>query len=424
MVLLLQIFLSDLYNILFSYQNVRSTKSDSLDYYSKWVSPSAIFNDLQIHIHDINDDDTLIVSYDFKITKFTEKSIIASHKRILNILNQILDNENLLLKDIEIVTPDEKKTLLALNNTKTYYQKDKTIQYFIEKQVKKNPDKIAVIANGKSITYKELNEKANSLANYLRSAGVKPNSFVGILQKRSIEMMVSLLAVLKSGAAYLPLDFNYPKDRISYMLENSETKIVLTSEELSPIISESSVNVINVDLNDKSLFANSIENLENINKSTDIAYIIYTSGSTGKPKGVKLKHKNINNFILGISNKINFSKDKTIVSVTTICFDIFVLESWLPLQRGMTIVLANEQEQNDQILLNSLCLENKVNMIQTTPSRMKKLTSNVEYCVYFKYITEIDIFLLFAYATSSFYPGMQHVDSRTVPILDRFHSFP
>ena len=111
---------------MFSYQNVRSTKSDSLDYYSKWVSPSAIFNDLQIHIHDINDDDTLIVSYDFKITKFTEKSIIASHKRILNILNQILDNENLLLKDIEIVTPDEKKTLLALNNTKTYYQKDKT----------------------------------------------------------------------------------------------------------------------------------------------------------------------------------------------------------------------------------------------------------------------------------------------------------
>lgn len=379
----------NLYNILFSYQNVRSTKSDSLDYYSKWVSPSAIFNDLQIHIHDINDDDTLIVSYDFKITKFTEKSIIASHKRILNILNQILDNENLLLKDIEIVTPDEKKTLLALNNTKTYYQKDKTIQYFIEKQVKKNPDKIAVIANGKSITYKELNEKANSLANYLRSAGVKPNSFVGILQKRSIEMMVSLLAVLKSGAAYLPLDFNYPKDRISYMLENSETKIVLTSEELSPIISESSVNVINVDLNDKSLFANSIENLENINKSTDIAYIIYTSGSTGKPKGVKLKHKNINNFILGMSNKINFSKDKTIVSVTTICFDIFVLESWLPLQRGMTIVLANEQEQNDQILLNSLCLENKVNMIQTTPSRMKKLTSNIEYCVYFKYITDI-----------------------------------
>lgn len=379
----------NLYNILFSYQNVRSTKSDSLDYYSKWVSPSAIFNDLQIHIHDINDDDTLIVSYDFKITKFTEKSIIDSHKRILNMLNQILDNETLLLKDIEVVTPEEEKSLLALNNTKTYYQKDKTIQYFIEKQVKRNPDKIAVIANGKSITYKELNEKANSLANYLRSAGVKPNSFVGILQKRSIEMMVSLLAVLKSGAAYLPLDFNYPKDRISYMLENSETKIVLTSEELSPIISESSVNVINVDLNDKSLFANSIENLESINKSTDIAYIIYTSGSTGKPKGVKLKHKNINNFILGMSNKINFSKDKTIVSVTTICFDIFVLESWLPLQRGMTIVLANEQEQNDQILLNSLCLENKVNMIQTTPSRMKKLTSNVEYCVYFKYITDI-----------------------------------
>lgn len=379
----------NLYNILFSYQNVRSTKSDSLDYSSKWVSPSAIFNDLQIHVHDINDDDCLIVSYDFKITKYTEKSIVDSHKRIINIVNQILDDEKLVLKDIEVVTPDERKALLGLNNNKANYQKDKTIQYFVEKQVRKNPDKVAVIANGKSITYGELNARANSLARYLRANGILPNMFVGILQKRSVEMMVSLLAVLKAGAAYLPLDFNYPKDRISYMLENSEAKIVLSSAELAPIVEGSDVKVINVDFEDEDLFGNGSEDLENVNKSSDIAYIIYTSGSTGKPKGVKLKHRNINNFILGMCNKINFSKDKTIVSVTTICFDIFVLESWLPLQRGITIVLANEQEQNDQVLLNSLCLENKVNMIQTTPSRMKKLTANVEYCVYFKYITDI-----------------------------------
>ena len=381
--------MTNLYNIFISYQNVKSTKSDTLDYSSKWVSPSAIFNDLQIHLHDINDDNTLIISYDYKITKFTEKTIINTHKRIMNIIKQIFETENINLSDIEVVTNEEKKWLLNLNNTEKKYQSTKTIQYFIEQQVKKNPDKTAIISNNISLTYDELNKKANSLAHYLRSIGVKPNTFVGILQKRSVEMIVSLLAVLKAGAAYLPLDSSYPKDRISYMLENSETQVVLTNESISNIIENTTVKKINIDFNNPELFNNSFENPENINKSTDIAYIIYTSGSTGKPKGVKLKHRNINNFILGMTDKINFNQEKTIVSVTTICFDIFVLESWLPLQKGLTIVLANEKEQNSQELLNDLCIKYQVNMIQTTPSRMKKLTANIEYCTYFKYITDV-----------------------------------
>lgn len=379
-----------LYNTLISYQNARADKSDTLDYYSKWTSPSAIFNDLQIHIHDINDDDSLIISYDFKIAKYTEKIIVDTHKRIINIINQILSDDSILLSDLEVVTNQEKKQLLSICDTKKYYQKSKSIQYFIEKQAEKNPDKVAIISNNKSLTYRELNEKANSLAFYLReNLGVKPNTFVGILQKRSIEMMVSLLAVLKSGGAYLPLDFNYPKDRIAYMLENSDTKVLLTSDELSEIVDDNSITKINVDLSDKKIFNKNISNLTDINNSSDIAYIIYTSGSTGKPKGVKLKHRNVNNFVLGMTDKIDFSSNKSIVSVTTICFDIFVLESWLPLQKGLTIVLANEEEQNDQILLNDLCLKNNVNIIQTTPSRMKKLTSNIEYCTYFNSLTDI-----------------------------------
>lgn len=380
---------TSLYNVLFSYQNARADKFQELKYTSKWVTPSAIFNDLQIHIHDINNDNSLIVSYDYRIAKYTEKSIVETHNRILNIINQVIDSENICLADIEVVTPSEKNALLtAYDNTKKYYQKGKSIQYYIEKQVEKTPNKIAVVANGVSLTYRELNEKANSLAYHLRTLGVLPNTFVGILQKRSVQMFVSILAVLKSGAAYLPLDFNYPKDRISYMLENSETKIVLTEDSLKDIVPEN-VSAISVCLDDNSIFGKNTDNLEIINKGTDIAYIIYTSGSTGKPKGVKLKHHNINNFILGMCDKINFSKGKTIVSVTTICFDIFVLESLLPLQNGLTVILANEEEQNSQVLLNELCLKNKVNIIQTTPSRMKKLTADVEYCSYFKYITDI-----------------------------------
>lgn len=379
-----------LYNVLFSYQNARATNTSELKYTSEWVTPSAIFNDLQIHIHDINDSNNLIISYDYKIAKYTEKSIIETHNRILGLINQIIDNSNICLCDLEVVTNYEKNSLLSMySSVKKYCPKSKSIQYFIEKQVEKTPNKIAVISNGVSLTYKELNEKANSLAYYLRNVkGVLPNTFVGILQKRSVEMFVSILAVLKSGAAYLPLDFNYPKDRISYMLENSETKVVLTEEALSSIIPDE-ISKININLSDKKIFEKNTNNLEIINSGTDIAYIIYTSGSTGKPKGVKLKHQNINNFILGMCDKINFKSTKTIVSVTTICFDIFVLESLLPLQNGLTVVLANEEEQNNQVLLNELCLKNKVNIIQTTPSRMKKLTADIEYCSYFKYITDI-----------------------------------
>jgi len=141
-------------------------------------------------------------------------------------------------------------------------------------------------------------------------------------------MIIGQLGILKSGAAYLPIDPDYPSDRISYMIENSEAKIVLSKENLFNLISSNSNDITKLDISlENSIIykSSSCKNPKNINSSEDLAYIIYTSGSTGNPKGVQLKHININNFILGTTDKIKFSDDKTIVSVTTICFDIFVL---------------------------------------------------------------------------------------------------
>lgn len=382
----------NLYNILFSYQKPRTQDKFSLIKYSAtWIEPDAIFNDIQIHIHDVSDIGKLSISYDYKISKYSASYISKIFKRIKYIINQILDNSaNIKLSDIEIVTDDEKDVLLnKFNNTYKKYDKNQTIHSIIEKQVEKSPNKIAIICDDNKITYKELNEKANQVANYLRNKGVKRNTFVGLLINRSIEMFIGLLGILKSGAAYLPIDPEYPPDRISYMLENSETNVVLSKKDLFSILPEN-IEKIDISLsNTNIIYKQSTNNLTNINSSSDLAYIIYTSGSTGKPKGVKLKHININNFILGTTDKINFSKDKTIVSVTTICFDIFVLESYLPLQKGLTIVLANEKEQNDIKLLNSLCLKYNVNMIQTTPSRLNLLTNNYEYCKYFEGLTDV-----------------------------------
>lgn len=378
----------NLYNILLSYQNVRSNKQTSdINYESSWVGNNFISDDIDIHLYDMNDTSDINIAYDYLISKYSIDDICSIHARFLYIINQVLENNDITLNEIEIVTPDEKKKILYdFNNTSADYPRDKTITQLFEEQVEKTPDNIAVVFENQKLTYRELNEKANSLASYLRSQKIGRNDIVGIMVNRSLEMIISILAVLKSGACYVPIDPEYPQDRIEYMLNNSNTKLLLTFKRLENKVTFD--NKLFVEL-DNELYNSNKDNLININKPDDLAYIIYTSGSTGKPKGVMLKHSNINNFIQGMCNVVDFNSRKTIVSVTTISFDIFVLESLLPLEKGLKIVIANENEQNDARLFNSLCLENNVNIIQTTPSRFQVLISDSNELNYLESITDI-----------------------------------
>lgn len=380
--------LPNLYNILMSYQNVRSNKQTSnILYDADWIGSNNISDDMDIHFSDMNDTGNIAMAYDYLLSKYTIDDICSIHARILHIINQILQNNEIKIKDIEIVTPDEKqKILYEFNNTKADYPKDKTISKLFEEQVVKAPDNVALVFGNEQLTYMELNKRANSLAYYLREQGIGRNDIVGIMVNRSLEMIVSILAVLKSGACYIPIDPEYPQDRIEYMLNNSNSKMLLTFEKLQDKVNFD--NKLFVELSNE-LYNSNKSNLENINEPDDLAYIIYTSGSTGKPKGVMLSHKNINNFITGMTNVINFSNNKTIVSVTTISFDIFVLESLLPLQRGLKIVIANEDEQLNASLFNKLCIKNDVNIIQTTPSRFQFLISNPDELNYLNNITDI-----------------------------------
>lgn len=378
----------NLYNILLSYQNVRSNKQTSdINYESSWVGNNFISDDIDIHLYDMNDTGDINIAYDYLISKYSIDDICSIHARFLYIINQVLENNDITLNEIEIVTPDEKKKILYdFNNTSADYPRDKTITQLFEEQVEKTPDNIAVVFEDQKLTYRELNERANSLANYLRSQKIGRNDIVGIMVNRSLEMIISILAVLKSGACYIPIDPEYPQDRIEYMLNNSNAKLLLTFKRLENKVTFD--NKLFVEL-DNELYNSNKDNLININEPDDLAYIIYTSGSTGKPKGVMLKHSNINNFIQGMCNVVDFNSRKTIVSVTTISFDIFVLESLLPLEKGLKIVIANENEQNDARSFNSLCLENNVNIIQTTPSRFQVLISNSNELNYLEGITDI-----------------------------------
>ena len=383
--------LPNLYNILLSYQITNAQMSGGdIKYKTEWTFNGCSANDLDIQIYDINDTGNFNIAYDYKKSIYTKKDIENLHNRILYIIKQIIEQSNINMRDIEIITPEEKgKILNEFNNTDTQYDEKASIIKYFEEQVVKEPNKTALISNGHKMTYEELNQKANTLAKYIINRGIKKDDVIGIMVNRSPEMIIGLIAILKSGATYLPIDSEYPIDRISYMIENSETKAVLVNNKTEKLIPQN-CSKINIELKNTEIYKETnIQNIDIDIEPNTLAYLIYTSGSTGKPKGVKITHRNINNFVVGMKKIIDFDSNKVMVSVTTISFDIFGLEIWCSLSSGQTLVLANEEEQNTPSLLNKLCMENKVNIIQTTPSRYSTIFENPNNLGFLKNISEI-----------------------------------
>ena len=380
----------NLYDILISYQNSKTNRTSSdISYTVRWTFNQNVADSMQIHLFDMNDEGELNVAYDYRTSKYNKIDILNIHRRILYIINQILSYDNIAINDIDIITPDEKNVLLnKFNNTFMEYDHTKTVIDYFEEQVKKTPDNIALIFGETTFTYKELNERINSLAHYLINSGIKQHDIVGIMLHRSPEMIIGIIATLKIGATYLPIDPEYPIDRINYMLSDSDTKNILVHNSTLNLLNNTDYNIININL-ESNIYTNYTSNLGIKINPNDLIYVIYTSGSTGNPKGVMITHKNINNFVLSEKKLIDFSPIKTMVSVTTICFDIFALELWCSLTSGMKLVLASDAEQSSPELLQALCINNNVNMIQTTPSRYAAILGDFSNKKFLKSFTDI-----------------------------------
>lgn len=372
--------LPNLYNILLSYQ-ITKTNTDGFNYETRWAFNNNCADDMQIHILDLNDFGSVNIFYDYKTQKFNTTEIDNIHNRILHIIEQVLNNNSIKLSKIEIITQDEKAIILKqFNNTKFKYNENTTLIDLFEEACNSSPSKTAIICNGEKLTFDELNKKANQLANHLLKNNVSQNDLVGFMTTRSLEMAIGLLAILKIGAAYVPIDPSFPEERVLYIIENSKATTLLVDN--TTFNNVENTYKINISLDNN--FYN-IENSTNLNTNIlpdSLMYLIYTSGSTGKPKGVMLTHKNVHNFLNGINNIIDFKNYNNILSLTTISFDIFVLELWGGLINGLTVIIATENEQKNSQLLNKLCIENHVEMLQTTPSRMSffiKDTKNLEF---------------------------------------------
>ena len=256
---------------------------------------------------------------------------------------------------------------------KTGCSDELSVYKLFEQKAKKVPNNIAIKFKDEAISYYELNNKIDYIANVLRSKNVGRKDIVAIMMKRSIDIIVSIFAVLKVGAAYLPIDPEYPEQRIKFMLTDSNASFVLTHSSMEDKIDN--LKVLHID---KLYRHNSQENAYVYEGpiSEDLAYIIYTSGSTGNPKGVMIEHKAVVNFIKGITEIIDFNEGKKILALTTVSFDIFVLEALLPLTRGLTVILTDENTQKNPKLLSNTIIDNCVDMIQITPSMMQLLVNH------------------------------------------------
>jgi amino acid adenylation domain-containing protein/thioester reductase-like protein len=254
-----------------------------------------------------------------------------------------------------------------------------TLHQLVERQVQVSPSAIAVICEGSSLTYAELDTRANQLAHYLRGLGVGPEVLVGVCVERSLNLPVALLGILKAGGAYVPLDPTYPADRLAFMVADSGLAVLVTESVLLgqlPAAVAQVAQVVSLDDDRAVIESQMITVLEGEQSPESLAYVIYTSGSTGKPKGVQIEHRSVVNFLQSMQREPGLSVGDTLLAVTTISFDIAVLELFLPLIVGARVVLVSRAMAMDGQRLKRLFYEVQTTVMQATPATWRLLIAS------------------------------------------------
>jgi natural product biosynthesis luciferase-like monooxygenase protein len=248
------------------------------------------------------------------------------------------------LSELPLVSGRQLRVLLAdWNATAREYAKDRCIHELIEAQVERAPSATAVVFRAQSLTYRELNRRANQLARRLQSLGAGPGKFVGLFLQRSLDLFVAMLATLKAGAAYVPMDPSYPRHRLAMMLEDTRASVVLTERDLNHALPPLAGQIVCLDESGVSGWRTELDTIVTSGvRSCDLAYVIFTSGSSGRPKGVMVEHRNVTNYFIGMDECLDFKEPGTWLAVTSISFDISVQELLWTLARGFKVVLQEE----------------------------------------------------------------------------------
>lgn len=298
------------------------------------------------------------------------------------VLEQIVADQYVKLSDINILSTEEKEQILyEWNDTKTDYRGNACIHEFFERQAVENPNSIALVFEDTEVTYRALNERSNRLAHYLMEQGVAPDSLVGLSVERSIHLVVGIMGILKSGGAFVPLDPDYPKDRLTMMLGDTKTEIILTQTRVADRLPCATQNIVMVDDGDLfSSYPSTNPRRDVLGLTQDnLAYVIYTSGSTGTPKGVMVEHKSVCNLLQFMIEEFSATENMALCAVTPYSFDVSNMDYFLPLSVGGKMVICPKKTTRDANLLRELLDSRTINFMQGTPATWSLLLNDTNW---------------------------------------------
>jgi amino acid adenylation domain-containing protein/non-ribosomal peptide synthase protein (TIGR01720 family) len=307
---------------------------------------------------------------------FTVERITRMVGHFQTLLKGIVANPQQTVRELPLLTESEKQQLLEdWNQTQQDYPQNLCIHQLFEAWVEQTPDAIALIFKGEQLTYRELNSKANQLANYLQTLGVKPETLVGICIEPSLEMIVGILGILKAAGAYVPIDPTYPSERIAYMLDDSQLAVLLTQEKLVTSLPQHQAQVICLDSDWKEISTESKSSPITSLTPENLAYVIYTSGSTGKPKGVLVAHRGLCNLSQAQIKLFDVQPDSCVLQFASISFDASIWEIVMALCAGARLYLGTREELQPGQPLLQLLQEQEITHLTLVPSALTALSS-------------------------------------------------
>lgn len=323
--------------------------------------------------------DELEIEIEYCVDLFKEGTIAQMARCFSNILEQAAAQKDMSIRDIKLLNQQEENALIKqAKGTELIYEENVCIQEFFERQAAQNPGAIAVVDDEKKITYGQLNERANQLAAFLRKTGVSVNMPVAIMQEKGINMMIAILGILKAGAAYVPIDLKYPKQRIEYILSDSKAKYMIVNK----IQEDEMFNGIEqISVLDEQILREEKADLEVINTVNDTAYIIYTSGSTGKPKGVAVAHKGLANLKVYFESEYDISAKDHILQFANYCFDAAVWEMSMALLIGGSLYLVSNDTINDLSAFETYLNTNQITVATLPPAYATNINSQKVSCL-------------------------------------------
>jgi amino acid adenylation domain-containing protein len=355
--------------------NVDFGKEEGVEFHAldfKMLSNPKAFLNFELFLNVNGSEKSVILEWTFNTQLYRKETIQAMMDDFVYVLNQIIKDPDIHIKDINLPSNKIIHKIKEWNNTHRTYSKDKPLTLIFHETASKNPLNPAIEFSARTISYQELEEKSNQIADFFLSLGMKQENIIGVYMERSPEIVMILLGILKAGAAYLPLDPEYPTDRIEYMLEDSKAQLLVTSQSLKGRIkSIHKVKTVEEIWEKLDSFSGQLPEVK-LNGHT-LAYLLYTSGSTGNPKGVQIEHHSLTNILLSMQISPGIKPLDRVLGITTISFDIAALELFLPLVTGATLVLADKETARDGRVLYSYLQEKNISFMQATPATWRML---------------------------------------------------